>query len=286
MTPKPGLDTSSIGRGASASDWIERIVAEDLKNLDGLSRDQLLDLRIATLQKLEAALAERLGAPSDAAPLPVAPKEDTTKLNLTLAQAPLAVAIPTYLATCSEAKTVKQIAAALLEAGREFESDRPVHTVRTTLGKLVGTNPDVFHATWCKWWLKSKCTKRQLEKYLAKNAKFGTGGHGKKEHSRRTAEAIQKRISQGQKWGRAPKATPEVVERAKQMLRDGATLRDTCNALGIAIPTLYQFGVRQRVLREEGRRMREAEAAKQLTLAMTGEANDGDEDRGPNDAIH
>ena len=247
---------------------IERIVSKELENLDGLSREQLLDLRITTLQKLDAAIAAKLGGEVDLASNEQ-PKISPPKLSY--AQAPLALAIPQYLATCDGPQTAKQIATALLEAGREFESNRPVHAVRMTLRKLVGTNPDIFHVYWAKWWLKSKCTKTQLEKYLAKNAKFGTGGHTKKEHSKRTATGIQNRRNQGLRWGPAPKATPELIERAKQMMRDGMTLTETCRQLDVAIPTLYQFGIRQRELKEEGKRLREANPDNAPKLGMSGD---------------
>lgn len=38
--------------------------------------------------------------------------------------------IPAYLSTCKEPRTVKQIATALLDADREFETKRPVIAVR------------------------------------------------------------------------------------------------------------------------------------------------------------
>lgn len=240
-------------------DWIETIVSKEIENLvDVLTREQLLDLRIVTLQKLDAAIQARLGGEANSTPLK-SPKIEQPR-HLTYAQAPLAVAIPHYLASCSEPQTTKQIAAALLEAGRDFETSRPVHAVRTALSKMMGANQDLFHAAWAKWWLKSKCTKSQLEKYLAKNIKFGTGGHSKKEHGKRTAVGIRKRREQGLSWGPTVKATPELLERARQMLRDGKTLTETCRTLNIATPTLYQFGIRQRALKKEGELLRQRQA--------------------------
>jgi hypothetical protein len=237
-------------------DWIETIVSKEIENLvDGLTREQLLDLRIATLQKLDAAIQARLGGGADPTPSE-SPKIEQPR-QLTYAQAPLAVAIPQYLATCSEPQTAKQIAAALLEAGRDFETTRPVLAVRTALSKMIGVNQDLFHTAWAKWWLKSKCsTKSQLEKYLSKNIKFGTGGHSKKEHGKRTAIGIQKRREQGLRWGPPVKATPELLERARQMLRDGATLTETSKTLDITTATLYQFGIKQRALKKEGELLR------------------------------
>lgn len=272
-------ETPTIGRCAAWEvalktfcDWIETIVSKEIENLvDGLTREQLLDLRIVTLQKLDAAIQARLSDETSPPTFLEVSKLEQPKL-LTYAQAPLAIAIPQYLTTCTGPQTAKQITKAFLEAGRDFETSRPVHAVRTALSKLMGANPDLFHVTWAKWWLKSKCTKSQLEKYMAKNAKFGTGGHTKKEHGKRTAAGIEKRRrSTGNAWGPPIKATPELLERAREMLRNGVTLTEVCQTLDVATWTLYQHGIRQRSLREEGKRRKEAAAADQSPMAPTGD---------------
>ena len=125
-----------------------------------------------------------------------------------------------------------------------------------------------FHVEWAKWYLKSKCTKAKLEKYLANNRSFGTGGHSKKEHSKRTSAGIEKRRSKGFSWGRSKKATPELIERAKEMLRNGMSLTEVCRTLDVATPTLYQHGIRQRALKKEGK-LRE----QQLPLSDQTEGN-------------
>lgn len=231
-------------------------MAKELENLDGLSREQLLDLRIATLQKLDAALAEKLGVPSEDAPVQGPSKTEIPKPRLSYANSPLTLAIPEYLSTCDGPRTAKQIAAALLEAGRDFESANPVHSVRTSLRKMVGAQPDILNVAWSKWWLKSKCSRRQLEKYMAKNARFGTGGHSKKEHAKRTSAGIRERMSKGLPWG-PKKATPELLEQAREMLRSGVTLTEVCRTLNVATPTLYQYGIRQRALKQEGKLRKE-----------------------------
>jgi hypothetical protein len=171
---------------------------------------------------------------------------------------PLADAIPVYLSTCKLPQTTKQIAQALLRAGREFESNRPVHSVRTTLKKLMTKNDDIFHVGWAKWHLRSKYTKAKLEKLLSEGpATAGTGGKSKKEHGRRTANGIKKRREQNAHWGPRLKATPEVLEQAKELMRNGVTLTEVSRRLKIAIPTLYNYGIRQRALKQEGQLKKE-----------------------------
>jgi hypothetical protein len=216
-------------------------------------RQEVRQERLRTLREIAELLAEEERESDDVI---VDARETKTgdkgKQDLSYASSPLAYAIPAYLASCKEPQTAKQIAKALQRAGRDFESDTPVHAIRIALRRMVGKNPDLFHSGWAKWYLKSKCTKAQLEKYLKKNVNFGTGGHGKKAHSKATSDAIQKRISEGKKWGGPKKATPELVERAKEMLRSGMPLHEVCSTLGVAIPTLYQHGLRQRALKKEG----------------------------------
>ena len=121
----------------------------------------------------------------------------------------------------------------------------------------MGSNPDLFHVGWAKWYLKSKCTKTKLEKYLASNVNLGTGGRSKKEHAKRTAEGIRKRRGEGASWGPREKGTPELIEKAKEMLRDGVTLGEVCRTLKISTATLYKHGIHQRELKKEGKLRKE-----------------------------
>jgi DNA invertase Pin-like site-specific DNA recombinase len=96
-----------------------------------------------------------------------------------------------------------------------------------------------------------------LEKYLSNNVNFGTGGHSKKEHAKKTAEGIKRRRSEGASWGPREKGTPELIEKAKEMLREGVTLTEVCRTLHVATGTLYKHGIRQRSLKNEGKSRKE-----------------------------
>lgn len=177
---------------------------------------------------------------------------------------PYSDAIPAYLATCKEPQTCKQIVQALRAAGREFESNNPVHTVRMNIKKIMTSNNDVFQVGWARWHLRSKYknNKAKLEKLLAESARVnsGTGGRSKKAHSKKTSDAIKKHREAGLPWGRR-KTPTETIEKAKEMLRSGSTLAEVCRTLKISTPTLYENGVRALELRREGQRQREAELA-------------------------
>lgn len=213
------------------------------------------------LSLLEEKERELAGAPADVA----SSGADAMPADVRLVKWPLADAMPIVLKLFDEPPTAKQIVAILKRAGREFESDNPVRAVRAALKKAIADNPDVYTIGWAKYFLRSKSTRKtkQIEKAFAKTN--GTGGRSNEEHGRRTAEGIAKRRSKGlEKWGRDKKATPEVVERAKEMMRNGMSLRETCRTLGIAIPTLYQYGVRQREMKKEGQQ-------RQKELALSGQ---------------
>lgn len=174
--------------------------------------------------------------------------------DVRLVEWPLPDTVAVFLKECcDEPQTAKQIVEGLKRAGREFGGDNPVRAVRSALKKAMASNPDVYNIGWAKYYLRSKVSRKakQIEKAFAKTN--GTGGRSTKEHGQRTAEGIAKRRSEGRSsWGRAKKATPELVERAKQMLRDGVTLREVCRTLDVSIPVLYENGVRQRELKKEG----------------------------------
>ena len=85
----------------------------------------------------------------------------------------------------------------------------------------------------------------------------GTGWKSKKRHAQLTSDGIKKRLRKGLSWGPRKKATPEVVARAKEMLRNGVSLTEVCKVLNVSTPTLYQAGIRQRELKKEGQQGKE-----------------------------
>lgn len=160
---------------------------------------------------------------------------------------------------CDEPQTAKQIADGLQRVGREFKGDKPVRTIRAALKKAMAANPNVYNIGWAKYYLRSKPTPKvkQIEKALAKTN--GTGGRTTKEHGRRTAKGIAKRRKEGTAtWGRKKKLTPEMIEQAKEMLRNGVSLREVRRRLDVSIPVLYESGIRQRELKREGELRRKA----------------------------
>lgn len=187
------------------------------------------------------------------------PKTEIVPGDVRLLKWPLPDAVPVFLEfCCDEPQTAKQIAAGLKSFGREFESDHPVRAVRAAIKKAMAVNPDVYNIAWAKYYLRSKSSRKakQIERAFAKAN--GTGGRSKKEHGQRTSEGIARRRKEGRTtWGRAKKATPELLERAKEMFRNGATLKEVCKTLDIATPTLYEAGIRALPLRREGKLRKE-----------------------------
>jgi hypothetical protein len=218
------------------------------------------------LDLLEEKERELVGAPHEAS----VSKPVIAAGDVRLVKWPLPDAVPVFLETCDEPQTAKQIVDGLKGAGRDFESDKPVRAVRAALKKAMAANHDVYAIGWAKYFLRSKSTRktRQIEKAFAKTN--GTGGRSTKEHGRRTSEGIAKRRSGGDTaWGPKKKATPELLEQAREMLRTGSTLKDVCRTLKVSTPLLYENGIHALELRKEGRLRKEA----QLAL---GDQTDGD----------
>lgn len=147
------------------------------------------------------------------------PAVDRASAGLDISKLPLTEAVYQYLKTEKRPKKAKQIWEALAAAGREVEADNPVRSVQWALKKLVAQNDDVFSPGWGKWHLKSKYTKAQLTKLIAKSA--GRGGRSASEHVARTKAGLEKAKASGKKLG----ATPRVDDAMKRRIQEMAALK-------------------------------------------------------------
>lgn len=248
------FEVTSDAHNDSVVAWVLAAVAEKLKDKN-FTKAEIRRQRIAVLRELAELLAEE---ESDAAGV-AGPDEDAVADNLVastefkerLVRSPLTEAVLTHLAASKDPQKPKQIAVALLDAGREFETSRPVIAVRSALRKLLTQNPDVDHVAWARWFLRSKMSKAKLAKIKGDKSGFGTGGRSKAEHIERTKAGLAALKEQGGKLGAPLKATPEMIEHAKDMLREGVPLKEVCKSLNVSISLLYLNGVKARQLRKE-----------------------------------
>jgi len=235
------------------------------KTVSGLTLEEVRAERLRAtreyLDLLEERELELTGSPSE---LSVAKtKAEIVPGDVRLVKWPLSDAMPIFLELCREPQTAKQIVEGLKRAGREFESDKPVRAVRAALKKAMAVNPDVYTIGWAKYYLRSKSTRRtkQIEKAFAKTN--GTGGRTTKEHGRLTSAGIAKRRKEGSaSWGPPKKATPELLDKVREMLRNGAKLKDVCKTHNISTASLYGAGIKPTELKKEGRKQRELDEAK------------------------
>ncbi len=235
-----------FGQAMSTAKTISEMTLEDVDK----EILRTTEIRLEALQRQAQRLREQQNNASSQEP---ASKTESIG-DARLAEWPVVDSIPVWLDEyCDEPQTARQIAEGLKRAGHKFGGDDPVRTVRAAIKKAMAANPNVFQIGWAKFYLRSKSANmaKQIEKDAAKTA--GTGGRSIREHSRRTKEGIAKRRREGLgNWGHPKKATPELVERAKEMLRQGITLREVSRTLNISIPALYDTGIRQRDLKREG----------------------------------
>jgi hypothetical protein len=235
-----------FGEPMSAQKTVSHMTLEEV-------RDELLRTTRVYLDLLTEKERELTGAPSAHVVSKTESIADPRYIRLPLSDAVVAV-----LDSCNEPQAAKSIATILKRAGREFDSDDPVHSVRSAIKKAMTANPDVIHIGSAKYHLRSKYRgkARKLEKLMAKAN--GTGGQTVKEHGRRTSVGIAKRRSEGHaSWGPAKKVTAELLDKVREMLRSGAKVKDVCKTLNVSTASLYGHGIKPTELKKEGRKQRE-----------------------------
>ena len=205
-------------------------MAKELANIaDGLSDDQLIDLRISVLQKLDATIAEKLERAKG--------KGGTVAPNAVLARLPLDDAIVAFLRAAKEPKKVSQMCSTLIEAKFPFASEDPATAVKTSVRRLAASNLDIVYVGSGKWTLESLHTPAKLKKLKDKNA--GRGGNSTEEHARRTRDGM---IKKGLKFGRKPKFGPDDIAKFRHLVdnkikRPMAALKE----VGISTPYYYDY---------------------------------------------
>jgi len=149
---------------------------------------------------------------------------------------PLRDAIYEYLKSERRPKKAKHIWEALAKTGREVESDNPVRSVQWALKKMAAQNDDVFSPGWGKWHVRSRYSKSQLQKLIAKGA--GRGGRSAEEHVARTKAGLERAKASGKKLGARPKFTGAQIAQLKSALASGVKVKHAIKAIGMS-PAMY-----------------------------------------------
>lgn len=219
-----------------------------MTDLSKLTREELLALRAKVLSELSDVLAEMTGGNTTGSTVgpSIVPVEEAidpaeAALKDILARWPLGLASIEYLRSCKKPQTARQIAEAMLKAGREFESDQPARAVKDALKKALAKNKDLFHVRWAEWYLKSRCTRARFAKLTARNTAFGTAGRNAAEHGNRTRKGMMKARDEGKQIGAPRKFTPETLAEAKQLLSGGMSVADVAAKFEVSKPLIYSI---------------------------------------------
>jgi hypothetical protein len=199
----------------SISHWIEAVVS---KELEDLSEDQLTDLHISVLQKLEAAIAKKLAAGGGK----VAPNSALTRL-------PLEDAIKGFLRSADGPRKPSQVCKGLKDADYPFVGADPQLAVRTAFLRLAATDKNFVYVGSGKWTLESNYTAAKFKNIKDKYA--GRGGRSSEEHGNKTRDGMR---AKGKLTGRKPKFGPEHIAEFRRLV-DNKILKP--------VPALKKVGI-------------------------------------------
>lgn len=153
---------------------------------------------------------------------------------------PLPDAIHEHLKGCGEkAQSAPEIVRALKKAGREFETDHPVRSVRNGLKYLALKNSDLLHVRYGRWNLRSNYSVRKLNRLLKKQS--GTGGFSREDHVEKTKAGLSRLRDSGARLGQPPKMTAEKYTQFLALMHDGWTQARAAVEIGVSASTLYVF---------------------------------------------
>jgi hypothetical protein len=209
-----------------------------------LSPLEVATLRIKAASTLLAALDEykSLGGELTAEIASTLSGQDIS-LKDRLARLPLGEAVVEYLKTCRKPQTTRQILVALNKAGREFDSTtKPFRAVKDALKKAATKNDDLIHIRWARWHLKSKYrTKAALDKILAPNATFGTGGRTSTAHGKRTRDGMKQARASGKQIGAVLKMTDDKIALIRRLILEGKTASEASREAGISAQLFFLY---------------------------------------------
>jgi hypothetical protein len=246
-----------LRRNDSIAQWL-LVMSDEIKKLSPEEKRALLidatRREADALAQLRSLLTEELRAARDPQSQPNRSDGKQTKANLgDLSKLPLIEATVAYLRTCKRPQGVRRIWAALESAGCKVESGEPVKSVTWALRKMP-MHPDVIYIGFNQWHVRSRYKGQSDEKIRAKWT--GKGGRTTREHAKRTREGMKK---SGKRLGRPPMFKPEIIEKAKEMIRAGIPVSEVCKNLGVSKHTLSNRGIKIRQLQQEARNAKAAE---------------------------
>ena len=211
-------------------------MADKLKNMT-LQEARLQ--RLSVLREMDS-LLKAIEADSGGTATAGAAEPDDAK-DEALARLPLQYAVVEYLKGCNQPQTPKQIAEALKQAGREFESSKPTLAIRDALRKALPNNKDLVHSGYAKWFLKTH-SKTKAQRLLSEGKRSkGTGGRSAAEHGARTRAGMERRRAAGLRIGQPLRLTAEQYLKYLGLRAEGVAKGPAARAIGMSVSSIYNY---------------------------------------------
>ena len=211
----------------------------------------------AELAKTKNALAEmmmRIGAaagPLDPSSALALREQEVFKAEMPKAGAfaglELTDAIYEYLGMNKQMRSIKEIWAALEEAGFRVVSGHPTRAVSEALRKRVHRRNDVFKAG-SRWGATKNFSNSYIKRITKRHA--GLGGRSAEEHGARTSGGIERRRAAGLRVGPPRKFDAAMVVRFRQLVAEGMSIGASCKAVGISRSLFQIYRNRMKVWKE------------------------------------
>jgi hypothetical protein len=208
----------------------------------------------AELTRTRNALAEMMRIGATAAPPAVgatAPEQEAFEAEMpkggVFASLELTDAIYKYLLMNKEVRSIKEIWAALENAGFKVLSGHPTRAVSEALRKRAHRHNDVFRAGG-RW----GATKNFSHTYITRITKrhAGMGGRSAEEHGAKTSDGIERRRAAGLRVGAPRKFDAAMVVKIRELRARGVTIGATCEAVGISRALFQLYRNRIKVWKE------------------------------------
>ena len=155
----------------------------------------------------------------------------------TFAGLELTDAIYEYLVMNKQMRSIKEIWAALEEAGVRVLSGHPTRAVSEALRKRAHRHNDVFRAGG-RWGATKNFSNSYIKRITKRHA--GMGGRSAEEHGAKTSEGVERRRAAGLRVGAPRKFDAAMAVKIRRLRAEGVSIAAVCEEVGIS-PGLYQI---------------------------------------------
>jgi hypothetical protein len=156
-------------------------------------------------------------------------------------------AIYEYLAMNKQMRSMKEIWAALEDAGFKVLSGHPTRAVSEALRKRAHRHNDVFRAGG-RWGATKNFSNSYIKRITKRHA--GMGGRSAEEHGTKTSEGVERRRAAGLPVGAPRKLDAAMVVKIRRLREQGMSIAAVCAEVGISTGLYQIYRKRMKVWKE------------------------------------